>query len=317
MSPWDSLDSWSNYSSRPPATLEDILYEHLQYWRRQEPTHQMIERFRRLFLDAANYPDSSVTSALLALAEQSTADREFKYVLNRCCYTLINLWYTQPRDHWAIPELVGVLETAGEANSTNPHSRKIQALVQEFVSSDQYAALGRLQRIFSEPNEFKMPLTMAVDEQPLAYRIRYYPFLYDNSLLTKDSGQEQKKNITDLRRKAETDLGIRLARYHTHQKLGASEETKSSLLINPTLLESAGLDEALGYYTGKFDGSRTHRDLARWFSTYSKTARSFRDFKDEFVDYLINPIAAMEPKYNGKPLYSKSSPVCAGNPGRI
>lgn len=299
MSPWDSLDSWSNYSSRPPATLEDILYEHLQYWRKQEPPHKMIERFRSLFLDAANYPDSSVTNALLGLAEQSTADREFKYVLNRCCYTLINLWYTQPRDHWAIPELVRLLENAADVTSLDPRSRKIQGLVREFVTSDQYAALERLQRIFSAPKDLKAPLTGLIDDQPLAYRIRYYPFLYDNSLLTKDSDQEQKQNISDLRRRAETDLGIRLARYHTHQNGLETGLSKGGLLINPTLLETSGLTEALGYYTGKFDGSRTHRDLARWFATYSKTARSFRDFKDEFVDYLVNPIAAVEPKYNG------------------
>jgi hypothetical protein len=68
--------------------------------------------------------------------------------------------------------------------------------------------------------------------------------------------------------------------------------------VNPTLLAAADLNDAIGYYTGKIDGNRTQKDLARWFATYSKTTRSFRDFKDEFVDYLISPIAAVEPKYN-------------------
>lgn len=293
MSPWDSLDSWSNYSSRPPASLEDLLYQHWQYWRKQEAPHELIDRFRRLFLDVTSYPDSSVASALLSLSEQDTADREFKYVLNRCCYTLINLWYTQPRDHWAIPELVRLFEELPPTNGANPRAQKVYNLVKEFPKTEQYASLVRLQQIMVSDREADAPLATVIEEQPLAYRIRHYPFLYDNSLLTKDSGQEQKQNINDLRRRAETDLGIRLARYHAQQISG-----RAGQVVNPTLLDAAGLEQALSFYTGKIDG-RTHRDQARWFATYSKTVRSFRDFKDEFVDYLISPIAAAEPKYSG------------------
>ncbi|MBD2231433.1 hypothetical protein H6G07_07585 [Phormidium tenue FACHB-1052] len=271
-----------------------MLYQHWQYWRKQEAPHELIARFRSLFLDVANYSDSSVASALLSLSEQETANREFKYVLNRCCYTLINLWYTQPRDHWAIPELVRLFEDLPPANSTNPKAHKVYSLVKEFPQTEQYASLVRLQQIMAPAREVDVSAAAVVEEQPLAHRIRHYPFLYDNSLLTKDSGQEQKQNINDLRRRAETDLGIRLARYHAqHQAPGRAGQA-----VNPTLLDADGLDQALSFYSGKIDG-RTHRDQARWFATYSKTVRSFRDFKDEFVDYLISPIAAAEPKYSG------------------
>ncbi|WOD40651.1 hypothetical protein [Nodosilinea sp. E11] len=294
MSPWDSLDSWSNYSSRPPASLEDQLYQHWQYWRKQESPQALIQRFRQLFLDVANYPDGAIANALLLLSEQDTAEREFKYVLNRCCYTLINLWYTQPRDHWAIPELVQLFNDLPPAPLSNPRAKQVYSLVQDFAQTEQYASLVRLQQIMTPQREPGAPVSVVIEEQPLAHRIRHYPFLYDSSLLTKDSGQEQKQNISDLRRRAETDLGIRLARYHAqHHVLD-----KAGQAINPTLLDAAGLNEALSFYTGKIDG-RTHRDQARWFATYSKTVRSFRDFKDEFVDYLIHPIAAAEPKYSG------------------
>jgi hypothetical protein len=297
MNSWDSMDSWSNYSNRPPTTLEDVIYQHLQYWRQHEPPHKLIERFRQLFLEVQHYPDSAVASALIKLMQRPNADRELKYVLNRCCYTLINPWYSEPRNHWAIPALVDVLDERPGAAGGSPEVQQIQALIQDFVTSDQYAALNRLRQIFTPPTDNTDgadPLT-AVSEQPLAHRIRYYPFLYDTSLLTKDSGQEQKKNITHLRRRTETSLGIELARFHNaHQGSSKVIETR-----NPTLLDGVDLNQALTYYTGKIDGLRSHSDQAKWFQTYSKTARSFRDFKDEFVDYLINPIAAMEPKYNG------------------
>lgn len=292
MSPWDSLDSWSNYSSHPPANLEEVLYQHLQHWRKVEQPHQLIERFRSLFLDVAHYPDDAVAHALVQLSQQPTAKREFKYVLNRCCYTLINLWYTQPRDHWAIPELVQTFDELPEFNALDPQNKRVQSLVKEFVASEQYAALCRLQKILSPPKEVESA-SVLVQEQPLGHRIYHYPFLYDSSLLTKDSGQEQKQNISDLRRKTETDIAIRLARYHTHHRAA----TRASTANNPTLLDAPSLEQALAYYTGKIDGRRSHKDQARWFATYSKTVRSYRDFKDEFVDYLINPIAAAEPKY--------------------
>ncbi|WP_228040456.1 hypothetical protein [Nodosilinea sp. LEGE 07088] len=294
MSPWDSLDSWSNYSSRPPASLEERLYQHWQYWRKQESPEELIGRFRRLFLDVANYSDLAAAGALLKLAEQDTADREFKYVLNRCCYTLINLWYTQPREHWAIPALVQVFEDLPPSQVPNSAAQKVYTLVREFVKTEQYASLVRLREVMTPQRETELAISARADDQLLARRIRHYPFLYDHSLLTKDSGQEQKQNINDLRYRAETDLGIRLARYHAQQQISG----RSAQLVNPTLLDVAGLDEALSFYTGKANG-RTHRDQARWFATYSKTVRSFRDFKDEFIDYLIHPIVAAEPKYSG------------------
>jgi hypothetical protein len=246
-----------------------------------------------LFIEATGYPDKEVWSALALLAQRNHADRQFKYTLNRCCYTLINPWYTQPRHHWAIPELIGLFETLPKAEALSLESRRIRALVREFIASEQYAALCRLQRIFLEPKTFGGSHSETFTEHPLGDRIRHYPFLYDNSLLTKDSSQEQKHNILDLRRKAEVDLGIRLARYQSYQQ----GHSRNIQIVNPTLLDEPSLREALTHYTGKIDGHRTQKDLARWFATYSKTARSSREFKEEFVDYLIQPIAAVEPRY--------------------
>lgn len=293
MHSWDSQDSWSNYSSRPPANLEEVIYQHLQYWRQTESPHDLIQRFRQLFIDGIDYDDDAILCALNRLAQQPTAQREFKYVLNRCCYTLINLWYTQPRDHWAIAELVGLFDQIGAPPHPSHSSYRRHELVQAFTATEQYASLNRLRQIFVNSQQIPAADTRVVTEQPLAERISAYPFLYDNSLLTKDSSQEQKQNVLDLRRRAETELGIRLARFHTYSR----DPGSAGLSSNPTLLEADSLKAALTHYTGKLDGNRTQKDLARWFSTYSKTARSFRDFKDEFVDYLISPIARAEPKY--------------------
>ena len=293
MNPPDILDSWSHYSSSPPATLEDVLYQHLQYWRYQESPHQLIERFCSLCLRVEQYPDAAVASALIQLSERPSAEREFKYVLNRCCYTIINFWYTQPRYHWAIPELVKQIGNSVGVPSANPQARRVQNLVKSFVSTEQFAALERLRQIFEDKTGRK-PLSLATpEEKPLIYRISHYPFLYNSSLLTKDSGTEQKQNIKELRLRAEKKLGVQLARYQAYQ----TRTSVRSKPNNPTMLEAQDLEQAINYYTGKIDGYRSHKDQAQWFLTYSKTARSYEEFKDDFVDYLIYPLVREEPKY--------------------
>lgn len=291
MSHWDSLDSWSSYTSAPPSTLEETLYKHWQACRQEESPEKLIERFRKLFIDATGYPDPQVWSALTQLAHRDASERQFKYTLNRCCYTLINPWYTQSRYHGAILDLINLFETLPEVSALSPESKRVQALVREFTASEQYASLSRLKQFFLEPKTLHEAVSF--EEQPLGNRIRNYPFLYDSSLLTKDSDQEQKRNVLDLRRRAEKDLGLGLVRYQTYQQ----GHSRKSAVVNPTLLDDQSLAEALTHYAGKFDGHRTQKDWASWFSTFSKTTRSFRDFKEEFVEYLIHPIVAVEPKY--------------------
>ncbi len=293
MHPPDVLDSWSSYSSSPPASLEDVLYQHLQHWRQQESPHQLIKRFCDLFLGIRDYSDPAIQSVLRGLANRPEAEREFKFVLNRCCYTLINFWYTQPRHHWAIPELIQHLATYNPALVADSEVRKVQTLVKGFAQTEQFAALERLRQIFSVRVEKKAQAVAGSEEEPLIHRISHYPFLYNSTLLTRDSGPEQKQNINDLRLTAEKRFGIQLARFQTYQQPIIS----SSKLDNPTLLDQHGLSQALEYYTGRIDGVRSHKDQARWFGTYSKTARSFGEFKKDFADFLIYPLVLEEPKY--------------------
>lgn len=289
MHSWDSQDSWSNYSSRPPEALENVLYTHLQGLRQRESPETLLRCFQQLFIEGTCYGNAEVATALHQLCQHANIEREFKYILNRCCYILVNYWYTQPRHHWAIAKLIALFDREdGLVLTGQGGSPRLLALVQTFVNSEQYTVLSRLRQIFEQSRQ--QATTLPPEEQPLAQRIITYPFLYDHSLLTKDSSQEQKQNVLDMRQQAEKDLGIRLARFHAVPDRPAT---------NPTLLDTPSLQTALKHYTGKLDGNRTQRDLAHWFTAYSKTTRCFRDFKGEFVDYLINPVARVEPKYAG------------------
>jgi len=289
----DSWDSFSHYSNSSSNGLEERLYQHLQHCRQQHPPHQVLERFHQLFIEAEGYRDAAIWATLGEIVRRPQAPREFKYTLNRCCYTLINPWYTQPREHWAIPELISQFQTLPQAPGSTAMARRIRQLVQDFTGSEQYASLYRLQQMFTETGTTAD--TDPDDKKPLSCFIRNYPYLYDHSLLTKDSDEAQKQNIQDMRRRPETQLGVKLARYHTQSRQHSPQESRQ----NPTLLSDEHLSQALTYYTGKVDGCRSHRDLASWFTAFSRSVRSFGDFKEEFCDYLMGPVVAVEPKYSG------------------
>jgi len=284
----DSYESWSSHHPASAAELEGHIYTHLQQCRQQETADALLNRFEQLFIQAEGYPESLVWEALTDLAQHPQADREFKYTLNRCSYTLINPWSTQPRDHWAIPALVQLFESIPTAPTTQFSTHRIRHLSRSFTQTEQYAALRRFANLIEENSNSDR----AIDEQPVAKQLKRYPFLYDSSLLTKDSDQDQKTQVGKLRQEAEAKLGIQLARYCNRSSRGGAAS-----VANPTQLPDAELEEALKYYTGKVEGNRSHRDLAQMFQTYSKTVRSFRDFKEEFLEFLLAPLADVDPRY--------------------
>lgn len=290
MSSMDSYESWSSSTQAASAELEAHLYRHLQECRQNESADAVLRRFRELFVQADGYSDGDTWEALVGLVNHPQADREFKYTLNRCSYTLINPWYTQPRDHWAIPALVDLFEQVPSGLGGPRDTRRVRSLSKAFTDTDQYAALRRLADLF-EADAAAEDSGISTDK-PVAKQLKRYPFLYDSSLLTKDSDQSQKTQVGKLRKDAETQFGVKLARYcHQHNK-GISAQS-----LNPTYLPEAELDQALAYYTGKVEGGRSHRDLAQMFQIYSKTVRSFKDFKEEFLEFLLAPLAEVDPRF--------------------
>lgn len=285
----DSYESWSSHQTASASELENYLYTHLQQCRQKEDPEVVLERFQNLFIQANNYPDPEIREVLIELTHRPFSEREFKYTLNRCSYTLINPWSIQPRDHWAIPALVQLFETIPTAPTQQSEVQRIRELSRCFTKTEQYAALRRFANLIDGPAEGAASL---LDEQPIAKQLRHYPFLYDTSLLTKDSDQYQKNQIGKLRQEAEAQLGVKLVRYCYQQN-----RTGRIKLHNPTRLSETELDEALAYYTGKVEGNRSHRDMAQMFRTYSKTVRSFRDFKEEFLEYLLSPLADADPRF--------------------
>ncbi|MDA0672602.1 MAG: hypothetical protein O3C67_02700, partial [Cyanobacteria bacterium] len=158
----------------------------------------------------------------------------------------------------------------------------------DFPPSVQFPGRERLTfTTFWEPQASES--TIQLSEFIVGHQLRRYPFLYDSDLLVdKDSSQLHRDHALELRRQGETYLGVALARW-------AQQQAKRP---NPTGLRSDELQAALDYYTGKVSGNRSHRDMAHLFASYSRTVRSFREFKEEFLEYLLAPLISADFRYD-------------------
>lgn len=294
------MDSWSDYYNRritncqTTAMEEQHLYDHLLECVRVETPDELLRRFRLLFGSGMGYPDHEVWQSLKKIVDSPFVEKDFKFILNRSSYILINHWLMQPKLHSAIPELVALfdLESAGPSRSRT--SQRLRDLVLAFQNTEQYMALKRLANLVQQTSEWS-----SSSNKPLGTLVRRYPCLYKYNLLTTDSTDEQRRTIRKIKRHMQHQFERDLARYATYKLLnGNSLNGLTSTHLaqnlqspnNPTLLSDRHLDRALQQFGGKIDGSNTYRDLAQRFLTYSSQGQCYRDFKDDLYAYLVSSI---------------------------
>ncbi|MBD3882300.1 hypothetical protein IFO70_11065 [Phormidium tenue FACHB-886] len=266
---------------------EEYLYNHLVERVKLETPEELLARFQSLFIDGTGYSDHAVWQTLKAIVDSSTAEKEFKFILNRSCHILINHWLMQPRLHNTITDLVALFEQSPSGQGRSRTSQRLRELVQQFKLTEQYAALKRLVQVVHHPSDW------STGSKPLGTLIRRYPCLYDYNLLTEDSTREQRRCIRHMRREIQQQLEQDLARYITAKRRSSpllAPAASLPMLHNPTLLSDRHLDQALQQFGGKIDGSNTYRDLAQCFLTYSSRTCSYRSFKADLYEYLVASI---------------------------
>ncbi|NES05027.1 MAG: hypothetical protein F6K22_20655 [Okeania sp. SIO2F4] len=70
--------------------LEEKIDNHFLKLVSIESIEQMIERFRRLFLQSSPYETPEISTVLERILQFPECEEKFNYILNRCCYILIN-----------------------------------------------------------------------------------------------------------------------------------------------------------------------------------------------------------------------------------
>jgi hypothetical protein len=289
--------SVSSYS-RLISPEEQQLYDHILERVEVESSSELIERIRLLFIEGSGYPDRHIAQALEKILNTKQVDEDFNFILNRCCYILINRWHTLLSNRKeAINELLKLFEQVAEKTlSSYTYSRRLRQLnelTQKFVQSEQFLALKRFAEVLCQSSgRHSRPRS----SQPLRTLIPRYPYLYTHCLLSDYSSYEHQQMIRNIQAQKQRKFELDLSQYSAHQwrraevarvSREAAKKIKSPI-DNPTLLSNRELFCALKQFVGKAEGTETYRDMAQRFITHSSFTPTFRDFKDDFYEYL-NP----------------------------
>lgn len=262
-----------------------------------EPPSQVIERFRRLFIEGTGYYDQEIWLALEKIILSRQVEQEFPFFFNRCCHILINHWQMQRQQQGAISQLVALLEnqrTPGLVYSRV--ARRLRQLLKLFTETEQYLTLRRRVQVISQGAD-----TSSHQSKPLGTLIRRYPYLYEHCLLSEGSSDYDKHAVWLMKVERQRQFEFNLSQYVNYQVQQALLRHQASVppsvrriqpVQNPTLLGDRELGFALKQFVGKVEGSYTYRDLAHRFVTHIDLTPSYKVFKEDFYEYLtysINP----------------------------
>jgi hypothetical protein len=278
---------------------EQLIYQHLVNLVRKESPNQILDRFRALFIERANYPEPEIISILDKITASKNASEEFQFFLNRCCHILINYWHMNPLIHSAIADLISLFNaippTYKISNLRCREITRLRELIKQFVSSEQYLILQRFTQVVNETH----PVTKRQDNQPLMTLIRRYPYLYEHCLMNDNSTIEQKETVRHFQSQVQKKFEIDLSQYVTYkvrriQMLKNTSTAEADRILrpidNPTLLTDSELYTTLKHFIGKVEHGNTYHESAQQFIKYGGQAKNFRNFKDDLYEYLISSV---------------------------
>jgi hypothetical protein len=293
-----------NVGQRQTRDEEQVLYD---YWLdrvRMGSPEELIEDFRRLFIEGRSYQEAHIYLALERLVKAKDAEIRFYNFFNRCCHILVNRWQMQPAYQPAIPELVSILENLPPARQGHyGTSNTLRHLVKNFTLSDHYVKLQRLARIINSKYSEKTVTSVGT-------LINRYPYLYDHCLLGDESSQEHQQTVRHIKVKTERRFEVNLSRYVTY-KVRLAQVTHTPQITeepgriiqpvkNPTLLNDKELNRALKQYVGTIEGNYTYKALSQSFLANTVYTPTYKDFKNDLYDYLITSVDYGKGQFNKK-----------------
>ena len=277
---------------------QEQIYQHLKTCVQKETPEEVLGRYHRLFVQATGYEDPEIREALEKITKQEETNNNFSSFLSCCCYIAINHWLTQDTEtQQAIGELVKTFQGIPPfARSQTMASRRIREKVSEFSKSDYLLKMDRLRIVLITDEE-----TQKDKSQPLSTLLGRYPFLFQDCVLPQENYPDTKRTLKKFQIKQQHDFEVSLSNYITNQvrlarlaKRYDSWEKAQELITpipNPTLLKEPELIATLQHFISGVQGKSTYQDLAKRFLIHSSKADTFKTYKRDLYEYLINSLS--------------------------
>jgi hypothetical protein len=283
----------SDWTSQQEHTLDlstrlfkqnaDVFFKHL-FTLRQYPAPETLDRLSALWVEGVQYPDARILQSLHQLATSPLADEEFANFLNRCCYILVNYWWSHPGLEDATADLVTLFNQRPQQVATSAQVVKLRSLVQQFTQTDYFTGLCDRACVVHNP------APQATHHQPMMRELLpYYPYLYPYLLLgqydTSDCGHQAVRRL-QIQRESEYDQ--RLSQYIPQLRPNAQAVRKT--ITNPTHLSETQVKEAIKHYAGKGQDTRTFTETANRFLLEFEQTRFQSDAKTLLHQHLVSTI---------------------------
>jgi hypothetical protein len=294
-------------SDRPP--LDDFqklsdgeaqpIYAHfLQCVERESPA-QVIDIFRRLFIEGRGYNDTLVRDTVQKIVISKQADREYLIILYRCCQIAIEHWYQQPERQPAILELIRLFEQLpASLVSLSRFSSRCLQLTKSFTISEHYFKLQRVARVLDAS-----PFGETRQNGYLGELLYRYPYLYKHCLLDEDCNLDYQRTIRKMRSRNQHNYEVALVQYLTYRirllqvararQLSTGAGKLLRRVGNPILLDGDELKLALRQFS-KRDGASMVGDLSFELLGDRHPTLSYKTFKENLYNYLV---AIVDPEY--------------------
>jgi len=272
----------------------NCLYAHVLELRKKHPPQTILDSLPSL-LSGFDPNQGQSLAALTRIVNSEWADRDFRFILNRCCYILINYWWLRPDSRWATTELLNIIQNPPATSAYSPVTHKLRLLVQQFTQTEQFQALLERAELLGSSLEPELETTTLGD---LAYR---YPYLYPHRLLEWDETDLGPDAIQRVQKEKEEQFERSLQRYalSVYRQTGKNDTVESA--PNPTLLADLELNKALQSFAGETEGLEGYRNSVRDFlEKQVPKARTYGELKELLHLYLIDSI-----RYSSNPKYGE------------
>ncbi|MEO1070529.1 MAG: hypothetical protein AAFW95_15685 [Cyanobacteria bacterium J06638_6] len=266
---------------------ERILYNYVAELA-QLPPDDALARHHLLITKANALGNGKVHQALQRILLDDQWERSGKYILNRCFYGMRNPWLARGDREAALRELiVRVKREAPYPEAHSRHLRRLRQALNDYVKSDQYAALEwnlRLLKVWDQPDGQDAETTSRLRDR---FQDQFY--LHEVLTATPDIPRQQQDDLRQLVRKK-----ARLINRQIYTYLKTGQTPKGSIRYR-----EFGNLKAFDDYVHQM---RPDRDQSIWQVASQLTARVRHMDMDticqELYRFVLEPLAKVNSIYS-------------------
>ncbi len=258
-----------NQPSQTLAQAQETIYGFLLNIVHEWDADDVLQEFRKLFIDFSNTTDEASVPALYSIIF-ANQEADFRNTIKRCCYILINNWELQ-RNYHSIQDLLQIFTNAdlSKTSVVKPRQR-LRTWLKAFVDSQDFEEL----KLFANRHE-------ELNAASTSWVNRYTSYLLVPQYANFNNPIEQREAARNLSRRLRERFKFDLAIYTSCSDAAIAKGKQAK---NPTSLGDGALRMIKTIVARR--GQFSYENLAHIFIRQTQNLR-YEAFKQSLQEYLI------------------------------